>query len=190
MNNLNENLALSIAFANTKRKKRELDLISIAEAFDYLVNLYGSLDIVANKIGISNEMVRKFLLPLNFTDEIKQLIQMRYIDSIDIISEISTIKDKEIQLSICRDLKNLTSKDVRDIIRKLKESNLSVEDTKNLILKHKNKNIHLFIIDFNDDEYKMIIKNSNFYNIDPAIYIKNIVKNELKNKFDEDFNAN
>lgn len=185
MNEIDEDLALSILFANTKRKKRDLDLLTIAKSTDFLVNLYGSQKIVAEKIGISNEMIRKFLLPLQFPKDIQKLIQDRYIDSIDVINEISSIKEKDIQISLFKELKDIPAKDVRDIVRILKKSNLTVYEAKKTILDQKVKHVHFFILDLKDDEYNVIIKKSNEQKIDPAIYVKNLVINGLKTNHKE-----
>jgi hypothetical protein len=180
MNEIDEDLALSILFANTKRKKRELDLLTIAKSTDFLVNLYGSQKVVAEKIGLSNEMIRKFLLPLAFPKDIQKIIQDRHIDSIDVINEISSIKEKDIQISLFKELKNIPAKDVRDIVRILKNSNLSVHEAKKTILNQRVKHIHFFMLDLNDDEYKVIIKKSKEQKIDPAIFVKNLLINGLK----------
>ena len=51
MKQLDEKTARGIVFGNTKRKKRTVDLWTIAEACEYLVGLYGSQKSVAQKVG-------------------------------------------------------------------------------------------------------------------------------------------
>ena len=72
MRELDEATALSILFSNTKRKKRDADLLTIAKSCDYLVKLYGSQKAVADKIGLSSEMVREFLTTLRLPSEVQQ----------------------------------------------------------------------------------------------------------------------
>ena len=71
---LDEESALAILFANTRRKKRKEDLITIARAFEYLVNLYGSKEAVAKRVGLSTEMIREFLTVLKLPREIQKLV--------------------------------------------------------------------------------------------------------------------
>ena len=54
MTQMDETSVLSILFANTKRKKRDVDLLTLSKHCEYLVNLYnGSQTTVAEKLGLS-----------------------------------------------------------------------------------------------------------------------------------------
>ena len=98
MNKLDEETALSILFANTKRKKRTTDLLTIAKNCDYLVKLYGSQKAVSEKVGLSSEMIREFLVVLKLPKQIQDLVSERKIDSIDIVREISALKESPKQI--------------------------------------------------------------------------------------------
>lgn len=83
MQKLDEISALQIVFANIRRKKRKENLVNIAKAFEYLVKNYGSLKAVAEKVGISAEMIRQFLSVLKLPVEVQELFSKREIDSVD-----------------------------------------------------------------------------------------------------------
>lgn len=175
-----EDIALAILFANTKRKKRRVDLLTIAKSCEYLVKLYGSKEEVAKKIGISSSMIRQLLTPLKLSENIQLLIQNRDIDSIEIVNQIATIKDPNAQLSFVENLENVMSEDSRDIKRILKKSDLSTTEARKTIIDQKPKKVHFFIIDLDDDEYNSIIKKSYENGIEPATFVKRIVSNGLK----------
>lgn len=181
MKNLDENTALAIIFANTKRKKRNTDLLTIAKSFEYLVKLYGLQKIVADKVGLSTEMIREFLTVLKLPKEIQILVSDRKIDSIDIIREISVI-EKSKQITAAYLFVNSLSKDVRDIKRLVKNTNISIEDAKNKILDAKPKGLHFFIMDFNDKIYNLLKKEAKNLKIKPADLVREIVTDWLNQK--------
>jgi len=61
MDQLDEETALAIVFANTRRRpeNRAENLITVAQAFKYLVNLYDSVAAAAKRADLSPEMVRE-----------------------------------------------------------------------------------------------------------------------------------
>lgn len=182
MKELVEETALSILFANTKRKKRSVDLLTIAKSSEYLVKLYGSQKAVAEKIGLSTEMVREFLTVLKLPKEVQKLVSKREIDSIDVVREISVIKGLSKQIAAAEAFIDLLSKDVRDIKRLVKAANVSVEDAKKIILDAKPKGLHIFIMDFNDEIYQALTREAKILKIKPAELVKGIVTNWLKQK--------
>lgn len=182
MKKINEESALALLFSNTKRKKRKTDLITLAKTSEYLINLYGSKKVLAEKLGLSTEMIREFLIALKLPKYIQKSISNREIDSIDTIREISTIKDKNKQILAAKLLINSYSKDVRDIKRLIKNSNITVENAKEVILGEKPKGMHIFVLDFDDEIYDFIKVQSKNMKIDPAELVRNIVKNWIVKK--------
>jgi len=182
MNNLNENNALAIIFANTNRKNRNVDLFTMAECFDHLVKLYGSRKAVAKKVGLSTEMIREFLIVLKLPIKIQKLVSERRIDSIDVIKEISIIKYPSKQIKAAHAFINSLSKDVRDIKRLVKNTKLPIEDAKKIILDAKPKGLHIFIMDFDEETYHAIIRKAKILKIKPAELVKGIITDWLKQK--------
>jgi len=182
MKNLNENTALAIIFANTKRKNRNVDLLTMAKCFEHLVKLYGSQKDVANKVGLSTEMIREFLIVLKLPIKIQKLVSERKIDSIDVVREISIIKYPLKQIIAAHAFINSLSKDVRDIKRLVKNGELPIEDAKKIVLDEKPKGLHIFIMDFDDETYQAIIKEAKTLKIKSAELVKGIVTDWLKQK--------
>ncbi|HIH97117.1 MAG TPA: hypothetical protein HA348_06545 [Thermoplasmata archaeon] len=180
MKELDEETALSIVFANTKRKKRSENLLMIAQCFDYLSKLYGSQRAVAEKTGLSTEMIREFLAVLKLPEEVQELVSNRQIDSIDTVKEISALKDPKTQIEAAKLFVNSLSKDVRDIKRLVKDANLPVEKAKATILDLKPKGLHVFIIDFDDEMYNAINAHAKSCKVTPPELVRKIVKDWLK----------
>ena len=186
MKNLNENTALAIIFANTKRKKRNVDLLTMAKCFEHLVKLHGSQKAVAKKVGLSTEMIREFLIVLELPIEVQKLVSERRIDSIDVVREISIIKDSSKQIVAAHAFINSLSKDVRDIKRLVKNADLPIEDAKKTVLDEKPKGLHIFIMDFDDETYRAFIREAKTLKIKPAELVRGIVTEWLKQKTKEE----
>jgi len=182
MSEMNEELALSIVFANTKRKKRRVDLLTLAQSCEYLIDLYGNRKKLAQEIGLSSEMIRNFLLILNFPPEVQSEVKNRNLDSLDVIKQLATIKDPNQQIRIAKMAKNLTTKDIRDIIRVTKNSSFSENEAKEIVMNSKPKGLNVFIIDLEDEYNKVVISESKNLSLKPGEYIKRLVKEKLNEK--------
>lgn len=182
MKTLDEETALSILFANTKRKKRKEDLITIAESCEYLTKLYGSQKVVAERVGLSTEMIREFLTALKLPEEVQKLISDRKIDSIDIVREISVLQDPSKQIAAAKAFADSLSKDVRDIKRLIKDTSLSVAEAKKAVLESKPKGLHIFMMDFDDETYRAVIEQAKNMKVEPAELVKKIVVDWLKRR--------
>ncbi|MCX6648541.1 MAG: hypothetical protein NTV61_04035 [Candidatus Bathyarchaeota archaeon] len=180
MNDKNrENELLAILFSNTKRKNRVLDLITLGTYFTELIALYQSRKKVAELIGISEEMVRQFLIPLNMPPEIQDLIKNRSIDDIDTILTLNRIKDKNLMIEITNNIINLNTKTSRDIINLIKEKNIPVTTAKDIILSYQNEKINVVLIDLDEDVYSFLKYLSIEFNVPPASLSKIILVNWL-----------
>jgi len=175
-----EETAISILFANTKRKKRYVDLITLAQSCKYLVDLYGSKEAVAEKVGLSTEMIRELMLPLKLPREIQKLISSRKIDSIDKVKQISTLKNSSRQIAAAREFVDTSTKDARDMKRLIKKAGLPVEKAKEIILEAKPKDLHIFVMDFDEGMYYSLLEHAKKKKIDPAELVKEIISNWLK----------
>jgi len=182
MKNLDEETALAIVFANTKRKKRKESLLTIAKAFAYLVKLYGSQDAVANRVGLSTEMIREFLTVLKLPQEVQSLFSNRQIDSVDTAKELFALKDPTKQVIAAKELVDSLSKDVRDIKRLIKSGNFHIKDAKKVVLDAKPKGMHIFIMDFDDETYRAVVEQTRKLKVKPAELVRGIVTDWLKQK--------
>ena len=178
---LDEETALAIIFANTRRKpqNRKEDILTIAKCFDYLVELYKSKKAVTEKVDLSDEMIRQFLTTLKLPTEIQNMIAQRKIDSVDAVRNLATIRDKEKQIETAKLYASLQSKDARDINRIIKGDKISTKEAKKIIDKAKPKGLNIFVMDFDDDTYKTIMKEASSRKIKPAELVKKIVTDWL-----------
>lgn len=176
MRKLDEVTALAIVFASTKRTKRSVDLITVAESLEYLVGLYkGSVKDVAEKVGLSTEMIREFRRLLKLPEEVRKLIASRQIDRVDVAYRISMLEDPAQQIAAAKKVAGLPSKDVRDILRLMQKANLSAEESRRMVLESKPKNLHIFVMDLDDETYAAIIEEAKSRDTDPAELAKRII---------------
>jgi len=176
MKSLDEDTALSIVFSNTKRKKRAVDLITIAESCDYLAQLYGSQKAVAEKVGLSSEMIREFRKLLTLPAEVRDLISSRQIDRLDVAYRISMLEEPTKQIDAARAIADLpSSKDVRDILRLAESGDLPLEESKKMILESKPKGLHIFVVDFDDRTYDALTAQAKACEVEAADLVKGIV---------------
>jgi ParB-like chromosome segregation protein Spo0J len=182
MEKMDEETALAILFANTKRKKRNVDLITIAKTCEYLTNLYNSQKKVADKVGLSSEMIREFRSALKLPEEVQKLILSRKIDRIDIIKELSSLKNKIKQIALAKNIANLKTKDVRDVKRMIKQANVSIEESKRKVSDSKLKGLHIFLVDFTDETYNTIVNEAKKRQMKPAELVRQIITNWTKRR--------
>jgi len=182
MKELDEETALSVLFSNTKRKKRSTDLLTIAKSCQFLVKLYGSQQAVADRVGISAEMIREFLTTLKLPLEVQKLVSERKIDRVDVVREISTLKDTAKQIAAAEALIHTASKEIRDVKRLVKEAGVSVQDAKRVISEAKPQGLHIFVVDFTDETYREIAVQAKGLKTTPAELIREIVTDWLRQK--------
>lgn len=109
--------ALAALIASTRRVKRKLNLGEIGKNLKIACEELGSLNKVADAIGLSTEMLRQFSRYKKLEPGVKKLVNEGKIQSVDIMDRISrfpTTDQLEVAQAVIRGL--LTSDDVRAII--------------------------------------------------------------------------
>ena len=182
MTKFDEDTALAILFANTKRKKRTEDLVTIAQACEFLVDLYGTQKAVAKKVGLSSEMIREFRKILTLPKKVKDMVRARKIDLLDVAYRISMLDDSKKKIEVAKQIAELPSDDVRDIKRLISKVGLSARDSKKKVLESKLRGLHVFVVDFDDREYRKISSSAKRRKIEPAELIRKIVLDCLKDE--------
>lgn len=109
---------LAMVAAGTKRKKRTVNILKVAEALRKLQNSYGSLNTVSSSVKLSPEMIREFLKLLGLTNRAKELIRKGLIDSVDIGYRMSKLSETD-QFILAKTVlkERLSSGDVRGIVK-------------------------------------------------------------------------
>jgi len=186
MSHLDEDTALSILFANTKRKKRQVDLMTIAKSCEYLAHLYGSQAAVAKRVGLHSEMIRQFMSLLRLPEEVRNLVSSRKIDRLDVAYRIAMLKNRDQQITAAKSAANLaSSKDIRDVMRIVMKGGASVEESTRRVLDAKPKGLHIFAMDFDDKTYHALRLRARDLKIEPAQLVKQIVEEWLNRQSKE-----
>lgn len=175
MKPLDETTALAILFANTKRKRRTEDLVTVAEAFQFLVDKYGSVQAVAKKVGLSPEMVREFLAILSLSPQVLDMVRRREIDSLDVAYRLSKISDPDSQLELAVRAQEMRSKDIRDVEREMATSGRTVDEAVESVKASSLADLHIFVLDFEEEHYKEILSRARSAGTKPAELLKKVI---------------
>ncbi|PQP33266.1 hypothetical protein C6A36_00100 [Desulfobacteraceae bacterium SEEP-SAG10] len=122
--------SLAALIKNTRTTHRHLSLIEIADWLDIAIHGLGSLKEVANRIDLSEKMLKQFQYIRKLAPKVQKLFATRTIDSVDIAVHLSMFNDQE-QIEVAKKLAsgNLNSADVRAIRELRKEvNNLSINE--------------------------------------------------------------
>jgi len=147
-----ENEIFANLYLNLKgRKKKTVDWITIAKNCQKLEKKYKSPKILAEKLGVSYQLIRSILSVLELPSEVKQLIKEGKI-LFDAAQRINTIDDKKKQIEVAKMISGLPSHKQREIILYAKRfGGLDLSKFKNqLTKKRKTEKIHVAIIPLKD----------------------------------------
>ena len=129
----------------TKRKKRDINEIEVAEAMNSLYKKYNSLDKVARLVKLSPEMVRQIKSLSTLQAEVKKLYRAGVLRGYDIGYRISKlVENDQIILAKYVVAKDLSSGDVRAIVRyKIDNAKIPIEKAIKRVLQSKNINVYV-----------------------------------------------
>lgn len=156
--------------------------MTIAHAFDYLLNVYGSQKSVASKVGLSSEMVREFLSILKLPAEVQELVEERTLDSIDVVKQIVAVDNNDLQIALAEQVGSLSTDEVRDLRRLIKTKRLSIPEALKELQDSRPESMNLFVLDLNQEVYDMLVKNAKKQGVQPAEYARDILVKFLSRK--------
>jgi hypothetical protein len=171
--------ALAKIGKGTRRKKREINLLEVSEEIKSLYEINKSLDKVANIVKLSSEMVREFLKITELEEEVKEIIKVGKIKSVDIAYRISKLQGGD-QTKLAKQIveDNISSKDVRNIVQyKIDNAKISIEDAIKNNIQSKDKKIYVAYLGIDKDVFEKLldkIKDKNFEDTIRSI-LENIV---------------
>ena len=112
--------ALATLITCTRRRTRPLSLVAVADHLNTAVQCFETVEAVAEKIGLSPSMLRRFRLVERLEPTLKALVADRQIDSIDSVAELGSL-DHETQraLALILPLESLDTEDIRGCVRLL-----------------------------------------------------------------------
>lgn len=111
---------LASFIANFKKGKKVADPIEYAETCKALIDLYGSPERVAEKLGIGKETVRILSKIVELPSEVKGLVSKRKIP-LTVAFDIVPV-DRSRQVEVARAVTGLRYRDARKVIRRLSEN--------------------------------------------------------------------
>lgn len=179
---LSEVKALAILASNLKRKKRNVDMLTIQECIDYLREYYGSLKEVEKRAGVSYEMLREFLNVKKLPNEIKLLVKSRKIDSVEIAEEILKVKGNKRQKELAENIARLklSTKDVRDVVQYANTVlELSIDDCIRRVLESKaiKEKRYMVVMELKNSTLERLRKEAEKLSVDIEDLAKSIFKN-------------
>jgi hypothetical protein len=83
--------ALAALLASTRRTKRTLNLVEVAEKLQTATRLMGSLNAVAHALGLSDETVRQFSRIEKLSPNVRKLLASGQITSMDLADRLSRL---------------------------------------------------------------------------------------------------
>ena len=109
--------ALVAIIASTKRKKRKLNPLQVSEKIQIALDGLESLSKVAERTKMSTEMLRQIHSVRNCSEQVKELVRERKLESYDILHRISKLPAPN-QVTVAKAViaGELNSEDVRAIV--------------------------------------------------------------------------
>lgn len=152
---MDEESALALLFVNLKGTK-EKDYLATAKACRFLRQKYGSFRRVAEKVGVSSEIIREFDSLLNLHEEVIEMVRTKEI-RLDTGYRLSTrLKDSKRQIEVARTVSDLSSHDARAVIEYAKlNSDMSAMEVKEKVMSSKTitKRLHAIILPLSEEAY-------------------------------------
>jgi len=173
-----EKQLLASFIGDFKKGKKSADPIEYAKTCKALIDLYGSPECVAEKLGVGKETVRILSKIAELPSEVQNLISQRKIP-ITVAFDLVPL-DREKQVETAKAVSCLPFKDARKVIRRLSE-NLSVPAAtiRNQVLSElEKKEVNIAIIALPNEIYTLLQKESE----DIPQLISHIVEEWLTNE--------
>lgn len=160
--------AIAALIVNTRRIRRKLNLIEIADKLK-VARKYLSTKEIAEKLSLSTEMVREFGRVDLLVPSVKVLIEKRKISGIDIADRLSRLPAKD-QLQVAKEVGkgNLRTEDLRALVS-LRRMIPGAHIDELIKRVHASKNIKEYVVEFRIPSH--VIKNGD------------VVKERLTNYF-------
>lgn len=181
---LDEETALAILFRNLKGPKKK-DYLATANACRFLTQLYRSHRKVAEKAGVSSEIIREFDSLNDLPEAVKKLVSKGSI-KLDIGSRISTqIESEKRKVEIARAVADMRTFDARAVIEYAKKNlNTPASEVKSRVLRSKTvtEKVHIFVMPLPHDIFQKLKTESNRLKIRPEELVKKILQEWLKEK--------
>ena len=115
--NAQVDMALAVLIGNTRRTHRPNDLVEVARWLEIARRELGGLHQVAERVGVSEQMLRDFTAVDKLPSAVRKLLKERAIDSVDIACRLARLPTSH-QLEVAKAVacRRLDGNDVRDVV--------------------------------------------------------------------------
>jgi hypothetical protein len=184
LSRINEEKVLASLYVNLKGpKKKQENWIEIATSLKKLSDYYGSPQKAAEKLGVSNELVKSILRVLNLPDEAQDLIREGKI-LYDAAQRLERIHDRSRQKEVAKAIVGLTSHEARDLIqyaRKYPKANVSGYRKRLANSKGKTERINVIVLPVREETYSSLRRMSKREGVSIEKLVSNILQRWLSN---------
>jgi DNA-binding Lrp family transcriptional regulator len=174
----------------TKRNKREINDLEIAEEINSIYKIYNSLSKVAQLLKLSPEMVRQIKSLTTLENTVKNLYSDGILKGYDIGYRISKLRGKD-QVILAKHIidKNFSSDDVRAIVKyKIDNPEMPIEEVINKVIQSKDRQIYVAYLGIEKNTFEMLLNKGK--NRDAIKTVKSIFKKVIPSKFITSFELN
>jgi ParB-like chromosome segregation protein Spo0J len=136
------------------RQRKRLDWIRLAQTVKTLADRHKTYRELATKLGVSTWLIRSIVSLLDLPDEIQEMVRRGEI-LFDSASRLNTLKDRKLQISVARKIRNLPSRAQREIIqhaRRLPDSDAVEFRDRVTLAPPPPERIHVLICRIKEDE--------------------------------------
>jgi hypothetical protein len=179
---MDEDSALALLFVNLKGTK-EKDYLATAKACRFLRQKYGSFRKVAERVGVSSEIIREFDSLLNLPEEVVEIVKNKEI-RLDTGYRLSTmLKDSERQIEVARAVAGLSSHDARAVIEHARlNSDMSAMEVKEKVMSSKTiaQRLHAVILPLSEEAYSTLRTKASKLKKRPSELAKEIIEKWLE----------
>lgn len=146
------NIAIGRILSNTKRKKRPCSLVEIANDFETALK-EKSKNELSEIIGISPNMINKFISVNKLPLSIKNLVEERLVDSVSLVYDLSKLSNKDlIELEPLLKENKINSNELKVFLPFRKQHpNQSIVELYNQQINSKNIKVSVIRLQKNDD---------------------------------------
>jgi hypothetical protein len=108
--------ALATLISSTRSRTRSSSLVEIARALETALQQLGSISVVADRIGLSSDMLRQFLSVGRLEPSVKAMFARRELDSVDAATHLSRLSPHDQRaVAVLLKQKEIDTSDVRGI---------------------------------------------------------------------------
>lgn len=137
MDKYNEVYCLAILINSLKSRKRYPDAITVAECAKFLYDMYGSFEIVAQKVGSHSSVIRKWVNLTTAPDILKQAVKDGRIYPVAAFAILSGIKDRSKREQVTVEVSGWGEPEIVRFVKLVKENpQLPVPQVKDLFISH------------------------------------------------------